>query len=164
MQPDVTFRPAVPADYDTIIGVVDTWWGRPIAGALQRVFLDHFFRTCVVAERQSARGEPRLAGFLVGFGSPADPAQAYIHFVGVDPAERGSGLGRALYEAFFELMRADGRSIVHAVTSPVNSGSIAFHRSMGFHLTGPVTDYDGPGADRVVFSLALQERREMQHD
>lgn len=159
MRPDVTLRAAVPADYDPIVGVVDAWWGRPIAGALQRVFLDHFFGTSLVAERPSDTGEPHLVGFLVGFGSPADPAQAYIHFVGVDPAERGNGLGRTLYERFFDLMRADGRSVVHAVTSPVNLRSIAFHRSMGFELSGPVIDYDGPGAHRVLFVRILGQRR-----
>jgi L-amino acid N-acyltransferase YncA len=75
--------------------------------------------------------------------------------VGVDPRERGAGLGRALYAAFFDAMRALGRTEVHAVTSPINLGSIAFHRSLGFSVSDPVADYDGAGADRVVFSRAL---------
>jgi ribosomal protein S18 acetylase RimI-like enzyme len=144
-------RAAQPDDYDTIIAIVDGWWGRPIAGALQRVFLDHFFATSLIAE--GAGGA--LAGFLVGFPSPADDSRAYIHFVGVDPAARAAGLGRSLYEAFFDAMRAGGRTEVHAVTSPVNSGSIAFHRSLGFSVSAPIAEYDGPGADRVVFSRAL---------
>jgi hypothetical protein len=41
------------------------------------------------------------------------------------------------------------------VTAPVNSGSIAFHRSMGFAVAGPVIDYNGPGRDLVVFERAL---------
>jgi ribosomal protein S18 acetylase RimI-like enzyme len=145
------FRAARPHDYDSIIAIVDSWWGRPIAGALQRVFLDHFFATSLIAEG----ADGGLAGFLVGFPSPADDARTYIHFVGVDPAERGTGLGRALYEAFFDAMRAGGRTEVHAVTSPVNVDSIAFHRSLGFSVVGPLADYDGPGADRVVFSRSL---------
>jgi ribosomal protein S18 acetylase RimI-like enzyme len=148
-----TLRAARPDDYDTIIALVDNWWGRPIAGALQRVFLDHFFRTSIVAERTD--GEPRLVGFLVGFPSPADESTAYIHFVGVDPGERGAGLGRELYGAFFDIMRADGRTDVHAVTSPVNVASIAFHRSLGFSVSDPIADYDGAGADRVVFHRSL---------
>jgi len=60
-----------------------------------------------------------------------------------------------LYERFFELMRSDGRTVVHAVTSPVNTASIDFHHAVGFESRGPVPDYDGPGADRVVFTLAL---------
>ena len=96
-----------------------------------------------------------MVGFLVGFPSPADDSTAYIHFVGVDPGERGAGLGRALYDAFFDAMRAVGRTEVHAVTSPVNVGSIAFHRSLGFSVSDPIADYDGAGADRVVFSRSL---------
>jgi ribosomal protein S18 acetylase RimI-like enzyme len=148
-----TLRAARPDDYDTIIALVDLWWGRPIVGSLQRVFLDHFFRTSLVAERTD--GEPRLVGFLVGFPSPADDSTAYIHFVGVDPNERGAGHGRALYDAFFEAMRVIGRTEVHAITSPVNVGSIAFHRSLGFSVSDPIADYDGAGADRVVFSRPL---------
>ena len=150
-------RSARPDDYDSIVGVVDAWWGRPIAGALQRLFLDHFSATSLVAEREAPDGTARLAGFLVGFQSPSPdrPDEAYIHFVGVDPDERGSGLARAMYEDFFQGMRAEGRTLVHAVTGPVNVGSIAFHRAMGFDVAGPVADYDGPGADRVVFTRAL---------
>ena len=145
----------MPADYDSMVAVVDSWWGRPIAGALQRVFLDHFSRTSLVAERSVDRGGVQMTGFLVGFASPDDAEQAYIHFVGVDPGVRGSGLGRALYERFFDLMRSQGRTVVHAVTSPVNTGSIAFHQALGFSAGEPVVDYDGPGADRVVFARSL---------
>jgi predicted GNAT superfamily acetyltransferase len=150
-----TFRAARPDDYDTIIMLVDGWWGRPIAGALQRLFLDHFFATSLVAECPDGEGEPRLVGFLVGFNSPADQTPPSNHFVGVDPDERGAGLGRALYQEFFDAMRAAGRTEVHAVTSPVNVDSIEFHRSLGFNVVGPIVDYDGVGADRVVFSRSL---------
>ena len=49
---------------------------------------------------------------------------------------------------------------MRAVTSPVNTGSVAFHRRMGFRLEPgdvqvngiPVAaGYDGPGQDRVRF-------------
>ena len=155
MAKSFAFRAARPDDYDSIVGVVDAWWGRPIAGALQRVYLDHFSSTSLVAEREASDGTARLAGFLVGFPSPDHPDEAYIHFVGVGPDERGSGLARAMYEDFFDRMRAEGRTLVHAVTGPVNVGSIAFHRAMGFDVAGPVVDYDGPGADRVVFTRTL---------
>lgn len=89
----------------------------------------------------------------MGIGARA--GRAYIHFVGVAPAARRSGLGRHLYETFFTLARAAGCDRVGAITSPVNTGSIAFHRSMGFTVTGPVKAYDGPGRDRMVFDRAL---------
>ena len=117
---------------------------------LPRLFFVHFRDTSFVAERDGA-----LAGFLVGFLSPAEPAEAYVHFVGVSPEERGSGLGRALYERFFELARVNGRTRVSCVTSPLNSASIAFHEAIGFEPSRPLPGYDGPGEDRVVFTRSL---------
>jgi hypothetical protein len=59
---------------------------------------------------------------------------------------------------------------VTCITWPGNRISIAFHRSLGFHIDdGPGTtpiygtpahpDHDGPGDDRVVFSRDLDGRR-----
>lgn len=146
----VRVRPARAADYDPIAAVVDDWWGRPILGVLPRLFLDHFHGSSLVAEDDDG-----LAGFLVGFLSPSEPDQAYIHFVGVAPRWRGHGLGRDLYLRFFALARRAGRSRVGAVTSPVNEGSIAFHRAMGFDVAGPVADHGGPGHPLMTFSRAL---------
>ncbi|MCW3815833.1 GNAT family N-acetyltransferase [Micromonospora sp. DR5-3] len=149
MEPEL--HPARPADYDEIIAVVDDWWGRAIAGSLPRLFLDHFHRTSLVARDH----DDALAGFLIGVLSPSQPGRAYIHFVGVAPAARGSGLGRRLYQEFFAIAKTAGCSSVGAITSPVNAGSIAFHKSMGFAVTGPIVGYDGPGKDMMVFDRAL---------
>ncbi|GAA0926855.1 GNAT family N-acetyltransferase [Virgisporangium aurantiacum] len=148
---EAELSPARAADYDEIVAVVDDWWGRAVAGLLPRLFLDHFHRTSLVARDDDGA----LAGFLIGMLSPSQPGRAYIHFVGVTPAARGRGLGRRLYEEFFALARAAGSSGVGAITAPVNAGSIAFHRSMGFSVTGPVVGYDGPGKDMMVFDRAL---------
>ncbi|SFN11664.1 MULTISPECIES: GNAT family N-acetyltransferase [Actinomadura] len=142
-------RPAAAADYDRIIAVVDDWWGREIHPVLPRLFLDHFHRTSLVAE---TRGD--LAAFLVGFLSPSDADTAYVHFAGVAPAHRGTGLARRLYEAFFAMARADDRTTVRALTSPRNTASIAFHRAMGF-TTADAPSHDGPGEDKVLFHRRL---------
>jgi ribosomal protein S18 acetylase RimI-like enzyme len=143
-------RMARPDDYDAIAPVLNDWWGRPVQGALPRLFLDHFCRTSLVVD-----GPDGPLAFLIGILSPADLEQAYIHFVGVAPAARGLGLGRRLYEEFWALARADGRTVVRAITAPVNTASIAFHRAMGFSVTGPVADYEGPGRDYMVFERRL---------
>ena len=114
---------------------------------LPRLFFVHFQKTSFVAERDA-----ELVGFLVGFLSPAEQDVAYVHFVGVSPAERGNGLGRELYERFFELARAGGRTRVSCVTSPLNTGSVAFHTAIGFEASPPQAGYDGPGEDRVVLN------------
>jgi ribosomal protein S18 acetylase RimI-like enzyme len=150
----VKIRNLTPSDYGAVIGVIDEWWGgRRMAGMLPRLFFEHFAGTSFAAEANGI-----LAGFLVGFCSQSQPGEAYIHFAGIQPGERGRGLGRRLYETFFEAAVARGCILVRAVTAPVNSGSVAFHRRMGFEIEHgdlqrdgiPVTaDYDGPGQDRV---------------
>jgi ribosomal protein S18 acetylase RimI-like enzyme len=149
MEPVIT-RPATPGDYDAIAGVVDEWWGRPLLGSLPRLFVDLFYRTSLVID-----GDDGPDAFLVGILSPSDARRAYIHFVGVSPAARSRGYGRRLYEEFFQLARADGRSIVSAITAPENARSAAFHRAMGFTVIGPVLDYNGPGRSMGVFERAL---------
>lgn len=149
-------------DYPLVISVVDQWWGgRQMADMLPRLFFEHFADTSFAAERDG-----RLTGFLVGFISQSRPGEAYIHFAGVEPAERGGGLGRLLYEAFFQVALARDCAVVRAITSPVNRGSIAFHRRMGFELEPgdaevdgvPVaTNYDGRGGDRVRFVRNLRD-------
>ncbi|MGP3989174.1 GNAT family N-acetyltransferase [Streptomyces sp. 3N207] len=149
--PLCAIRTARPEDYDTVIAVVDDWWGRPASRDLTRVFLDHFYATSLIAEE----ADGTLAGFLVGFLSPSESSHAYIHFAGVAPRMRRSGLARELYERFFARAREEGRTVVKAITSPVNSRSIAFHTALGFEASAPVADYDGPSLDRVVFRRAL---------
>lgn len=146
----IDVRTATPADYDRIVAVLDDWWGRPIATVLPRLFLDHFADTSSIAE-----DEQGLAGFLVGFDSPTQRHVAYVHFVGVRPDLRRSGLAADLYGRFVERTRAVGRSEVHAITSPVNEGSIRFHQRIGFTVGGPVEDYNGRGRSVITFVLRL---------
>lgn len=147
----VSIRPAEPADHARVMAVIDAWWGgRAMAAMLPRLFFEHFQDTSFVAEDGHD-----LVGFLVGFLSQTHPREAYVHFVGVAPAARGTGLGRELYERFFAAARERGRDVVRAVTSPVNTGSVAFHRSLGFEAAEPSEGYDGPGQDRVRFTKRL---------
>jgi ribosomal protein S18 acetylase RimI-like enzyme len=152
----IQIRQIRPSDYQPVISVIDSWWdGRHMADMLPRLFFEHFTGTSFAAERD---GE--LAGFLVGLLSQSRPGEAYIHFVGVHPAERGYGLGRQLYQHFFAAAQARGAGLVRAVTAPVNQGSVRFHQQMGFGIepgNGEVggvqvaTGYDGDGQDRVRF-------------
>jgi len=152
---------AAPSTVTQEEAMASEWWGgRPMAGMLPRVFFEHFGDSSFAAERNGT-----LAGFLVGFCSQSRRGEAYIHFVGVHPGERGRGLGCRLYETFFGAAAARGCLTVRAITAPVNSGSVAFHRRMGFEVEPgateqngiPVTaDYDGPGQDRVLFVRHLR--------
>jgi predicted GNAT superfamily acetyltransferase len=144
-------RGAEPADHARVVGVLNEWWGgRDMVDMLPKLFFVHFRDTSFVVERD---GE--LAGFLIGFLSQSEPDAAYVHFVGVNPEERGTGLGRELYERFFEAARAAGRTRVSCVTSPLNTASVAFHTAIGFEPSAPQVGYDGPGEDRIVLTRML---------
>ena len=161
--PSLAFRRAEVTDHARVVGVIAEWWGLPgtadLGRLLPRLFFQHFADTSTIVE--DTRGE--LAGFLIGFRSQSQPDAAYIHFVGVRPDLRQSGLARTLYERFFGSMRATGCVRVDAITGPVNRRSQAFHRAMGFEATGDSEiegvlawrDYDGPGEHRVAFTRAL---------
>ena len=140
----VAIRHAEPRDYAEVIGVVDEWWGgRSMAAMMPKLFFVHFRDTSFVAE-----DDGRLVGFVCGFRSQTHDDEAYIHFIGVDPEHRAGGLGRELYERFFAAVAP--RTVIRAVTSPVNERSVAFHRALGFDVERVDDDYDGQGQARVL--------------
>ena len=164
----LTARRPTEADHARVQAVLSEWWGHmggergdpQRALLLPRLFFQHMTATSTVVED----ADGRLVAFLVGFPSPARPGTAYVHFVGVDPAAQGSGLGRRLYEAFFAAMAARGAREVRCITGPDNRDSVAFHTRLGFAMEPgdrevdgiPVhSDYDGPGLDRVSFVRPL---------
>ena len=163
MSPDIRLRRPTEADHPVLVAQVDDWWGgRKLHQLFPRLWLQHFTGTSWVAED----GDGRLIGFLVGFISPDRPDEAYIHMVGTSPNHRGAGLGRTLYERFFDDVRGRGARRVTAITWPGNRVSVAFHRSMGFtpadgagtqnlYGTPAYPDYDADGDDRAVFSREI---------
>ena len=157
---DIRIRQIKESDYDAIISVLNEWWGgRQMAAMMPRLFFKHFSETSFLAEIDAKK-----VGFLIGFFSATYDSEAYIHFVGVHPDYRKSGIGRFLYQHFFDTTRKHGRNIVRCVTSPVNTNSVAFHQHMGFQIEPIIEDssripihrnYDGPGEDRVLFFKKL---------
>ena len=148
----IEIRHAKPSDYGRVIGRVNVWWGgREMAPMLPKLFFLHFEGTSFVADD----ADEDLVGFLCGFLSQTSDDEAYIHFVGVTPDKRGEGLGRALYERFFDEARAHGRAVVRCVTSPANEESVGFHEALGFEVDRLVEDYDGPGEDRILLVKRL---------
>jgi hypothetical protein len=146
-------------DFAPIRARVDAWWGRPVQDSLLRLFFEHFLPMSRAAE---AAGE--IVGFIVGFQSQTHPSVAYAHYIAVAPEYRKMGLARELYETFFAQANARGCTSVEAITAPINAGSIAFHRRLGFELLPSATlvegvpvcvDHDGPGRHRVRLRRAL---------
>ncbi|MCQ6559404.1 GNAT family N-acetyltransferase [Paenibacillus mendelii] len=148
------------SDCGGILAVASAWWGNTYSSDMfSKWYITHFRETCLLAEEGG-----RMIGFVMGFMSQTNPDETYIRIVMVDPAYRGKGVGRALYEAFAERAVALERSVIRCVTAPWNKESIAFHISLGFimepqeqELEGiPVCiDYDGRGGGRVLFKKRL---------
>lgn len=158
--PARVIRPMARTDFQYLCRVVDYWWGDQVRYLLHPLYLEHFPQTCLVSEEEGV-----LAGFLIGFVSQARPDEAYVHLVATDPAYRRRGIGRALYEHFFAVVRSRGCAKVSAITVPFNETAVAFHRRMGFQLreegaawVGGVPffpDYAGPGVDCVIMECKL---------
>ena len=153
-------RPITRADYGFLCQVVDLWWRDAVRYLLHPVYVDHFSETSLVLEDE--RG---IAGFLLGFVSQSHPEESYVHMVATAPDRRGQGIGRALYETFSGLAGARGCRRVVAITVPYNTGSLAFHRRLGFTFreSGAVWDADvpvildhaGPGVHCVVMERKI---------
>jgi [ribosomal protein S18]-alanine N-acetyltransferase len=92
----------------------------------------------------------RVAGELVGYAGIAHVAgppraEAEIHTIGVDPAHRGRGIGRALLRAL--LAEAPGATVFLEVRTD-NAAAIALYTSEGFTVAGLRRRYYRPsGAD-----------------
>lgn len=141
---DFKIRNAQASDHPRIMAVMPEWWGgRDLTSLLPVLFLEHFCDTSFVIEKGS-----ELVGFLVGFMSQAHLDEAYIHFVGVHPDYRKEGVGAFLYKQFFKICRERDRSIVRAITSPVNTGSVAFHTRLGFQVEH--------GESKILFTKCLE--------
>jgi ribosomal protein S18 acetylase RimI-like enzyme len=64
-----------------------------------------------------------------------DPVEAHLRMLGVDPAARGRGVGRALVEASAELARAVGKDVLRLTTTSVMTVARGMYERMGFVAT-----------------------------
>jgi ribosomal protein S18 acetylase RimI-like enzyme len=151
----LTIRPARLEDHARIVAAIDDWWGgRRMAALVPQLFLEHFAGTSLTAE--DSGGE--LAGFLIGFDSPDHPGESYVHFIGVRPDQRGSGLGRDLHDRFAREAAARGTTTIRCVTSTVNTASVAFHSSIGFEVDGVDEPLVVDGVDDVAGHVRMVRR------
>lgn len=87
-----------------------------------------------------AAGEDGIAGAVAYFGPGAakpdmfDPAWPVIRMLAVDPAARGTGLGRLLTEECIARARRDGASAIALHTSPIMQVALSMYLRLGFVL------------------------------
>jgi ribosomal protein S18 acetylase RimI-like enzyme len=146
---EITIEPMTLSDMAAVLAELDRFWGgRDMRFLHQKVLVQEFGDTCL-----TARGpDGQIAGYLIGF--PAPRHLGYIHAVAVRDSARGTGCGQALYRAFAAVVAAHGADRLKAITNVINTGSVAFHRRLGFDVR-KVEDYDGPGIPMMVMTRPL---------
>ena len=141
-----------PALLAEILEDLPAFWDRRDLRALHHPF---WLRQCA-ADSLVVRGEASiLAGYLLGVVTAR--GLAYIHLVAVRNTFRRRGIGALLYSAFFRAAERRDAKCVEAITTPTNTGSIAFHQQFGF-TAEVVPDYGGPDQPRVFFRRPLAAR------
>ncbi len=121
------------------------------AHAVELSWLDGDGMASLVRRSFRARKAGGGAGFLLAFDQNADYGSpnfrwfreryerfVYVDRVVVDPAARGRGLARALYEDLFAAAAAAGHALVTCEVNlvPANPASDAFHARLGFAEVG----------------------------
>jgi mycothiol synthase len=86
-----------------------------------------------------AERDAELAGFhwtKVHRGQPGSPSVGEVYVVGVDPAEQGTGLGRALTLIGLQYLRSRGLPEVMLYVDEANGAAIRLYQSLGFAHSG----------------------------
>ncbi|MFJ4620689.1 GNAT family N-acetyltransferase [Streptomyces sp. NPDC088812] len=136
------------ADIRQVLADHHRYWGdRDLRSLHLPALVQEFGETCLVA-----RAEDGIHGYVIGFVTPT--GTGYVHLIATRDDARGTGLGRRLYAAFADAAHHHGALRLKAITSLGNTGSIAFHRRLGFDAK-TVDDYNGPGQAMVVFDRVL---------
>ena len=103
---------------------------RQMAERIVRLAATHPWLVC---ERDGA-----IAGFA--YGAPHRERAAYRWAADVSvyvaPAHQGQDVGRALYEALFERLRAQRIQVLCAGITLQNPASVGLHEALGFELVG----------------------------
>ncbi|MFF7654971.1 GNAT family N-acetyltransferase [Streptomyces sp. NPDC007983] len=144
----IHIAPAEVADFHQVLTDHPRYWGdRDLRSLHLLALVQEFGPTCLVA-----RAEDGIRGYVFGFVT--QDRTGYVHLIATRDDTRGTGLGRRLYTAFAEAAERHGARRLKAITSVENTGSIAFHRSLGFDAK-VVDDYNGPGQPMAVFHRDL---------
>jgi ribosomal protein S18 acetylase RimI-like enzyme len=136
-------------DYDTIVAVLDRWWGGPSGERAHPIFFYELGQHALIAEEDGV-----LVGFLLGFISDGTPRTGYVHLVGIHPDHRRRSVGKLLYLQFAERAKAAGAERIKAITAVGNEGSMRFHEALGFTVVEEPS-YAGDGRARTVFTRDL---------
>ena len=156
--PPFRLRNPVAAEQARLLDLLGSWLERPpLPDALAGLLLREMAPVSWLAETD----EDRAIGLLLGLVGPGQPAEAAVGLVGVDPALRRRGVGRALVERFATDAGALGVERLFAPVRPDEPIALAFFAALGFEPEGgpgsarlhgipAFAGWDGPGQDRAL--------------
>ena len=142
----VIIRPATPVDTAAMLEIYRPYVEETVISfELETPSITDFERRIVGAQQRWAWLVAEEAGRILGYAS-ATPhrSRAAYRFstetsVYVAQGSHRRGLGRLLYRALIETVRARGACQAYAGITMPNSVSVAFHRSFGFEPVGVFT-------------------------
>lgn len=146
--PPVRVEHATLEDLCAVVADRREFWGERDVLPLHHPLLIHEFGDTALVIRG---GRSEVLAYLFALLTPR--RIGYAHLVAVREGHRREGLGQRLYEELARIVAAAGGTSLKAYTRPANSGSIAFHRAVGFSAE-EVPGYAW-GEPRVVFTRPL---------
>jgi GNAT superfamily N-acetyltransferase len=167
----IVIRQALPEDYAEIARIMEAAW-REYEGNLGALWKPYVADLADVEGRASngtvllAEIDGRVAGtvtyYLPSGGRGPDwrwwpPTYAYLRALGVEPAHRGLGVGRALSLAVVEAARAAGAGGVALNTVDFMASAIALYEALGFQRLRRDTEWEGLAMLSYTFKLDEME-------
>lgn len=130
--------------------------------SIYHIFTKFFKSTSLVIENK----DKKIIGFLLGFISPDNPQEGYLHQLCIVPPWRKKGLAQNLVEEFLNIIRKRGCKRVHLIINPGNKKALNFYKKLEFQINnkGKVIivngfktskNYDGPGEHKLICTKIL---------
>ena len=151
MGADVLVDQATLIDAGLMATVHASCFARPWDEAAMAQFIAGPGTLCLIASVVDTSGAVS-AGLLIA-RKAADEAELLT--LGVAPACRRMGLGRALLHTAMAALRANGTKQLFLEVEEGNGAAVALYRSLGAVVVGRRPGYYEHGADAAMFSLAL---------
>lgn len=104
-----------------------------------------------------ALSSERVVGYICFGPTPMTAATWDLYWIAVDPEMQGQGLGKRLYAAFAEVVRARGGRQVRIETSSqeIYAATGGFYERLGFDLAGKLRNFYADGDDLLIFYRAI---------
>lgn len=99
----------------------------------------------------------RVLGYVCFGPHPLTEGTFDLYWIAVDPANRGRGIGRALYaRAEAEVQMRGGRLLlVETSSTPAYAPARRFYETCGYHYQAVVHNFYAPGDDLIIFGKEL---------